>query len=161
MIAIAAHALATMQAHAAEGFPEEVCGVVLVGPSGQVVRRMTNVQNALHAADPVANPRDARTAYQFDATELLEVARRGDAPGWRILLFYHSHPQHDAYFSETDRVRALFGGDIELGPAFPGVAYLVISVHDRIVRDRKVFAWDEAAQDFVETPFRVATDDDA
>ena len=43
-----------------KGFPEEVCGVVFASPSGQVVRRMKNVQNALHAADPVANPRDAR-----------------------------------------------------------------------------------------------------
>ena len=114
---------------------------------------MQNVQNALHAADPAANPRDARTAYQFDAAELLEVTRQGDASGWRIVLFYHSHPQHGAYFSDTDKSRALFGGEVELGPAFPGVAYLVISVYDRVVRDRKTFAWDEAAEDFVETPF--------
>ena len=154
MIAIDSDALTAMHAHAVEGFPEEVCGVLLGGPEGQIVRRMQNVQNALHAADPVANPRDARTAYQFDAAELLEVTRQGDAPGWRIVLFYHSHPQHDAYFSDTDKARALFGGEVELGPAFPGVAYLVISVYDRAVRDRKCFAWDEAAQDFLETPFR-------
>ena len=154
MIAIDSDALTAMHAHAVEGFPEEVCGVLLEGPDGQIVRRMQNVQNALHAADPVANPRDARTAYQFDAAELLEVTRQGDAPGWRIVLFYHSHPQHGAYFSDTDKARALFGGEVELGPAFPGVAYLVISVYDRAVRDRKCFAWDEAAQDFLETPFR-------
>jgi adenylyltransferase/sulfurtransferase len=153
MIAIDAAALAAMHAHAEEGFPEEVCGVLFASPTGQVVRRMQNVQNALHAADPVANPRDARTAYQFDGAELLDVTRRGDEPGWRIVLFYHSHPQHGAYFSDTDKARALFGGEIDLGPAFPGVAYLVISVYDRVVRDRKTFAWDEAAQDFVETPF--------
>jgi len=157
MIAIAAAALDAMHAHAVEGFPEEVCGVLLAGPDGQVVRRMRNVQNELHAADPVANPRDARTAYQFDAAELLEVTRRGDVPGWRIVLFYHSHPQHGAYFSDTDKARALFGGEVELGPAFPGVAYLVISVYDRAVRDRKCFAWDETAQDFRETPFQTVT----
>ena len=153
MIAVAAAALDAMHAHAVAGFPEEVCGVLLAGPDGQVVRRMRNVQNDLHAADPVANPRDARTAYQFDAAELLEVTRQGDAPGWRIVLFYHSHPQHGAYFSDTDKARALFGGEVELGPAFPGVAYLVISVYDRVVRDRKCFAWDESAEDFRETPF--------
>jgi proteasome lid subunit RPN8/RPN11 len=153
MIAIDAEALAAMHAHAVEGFPEEVCGVLLASPDGQVVRRMRNVQNDLHAADAVANPRDARTAYQFDAAELLEVTRQGDVAGWRIVLFYHSHPQHGAYFSDTDKARALFGGEVELGPAFPGVAYLVISVYDRVVRDRKVFGWDDAAQDFVEAPF--------
>jgi proteasome lid subunit RPN8/RPN11 len=157
MIEIETTALDAMHAHAAEGFPEEVCGVLFASPTGQVVRRMTNVQNALHAADPATNPRDARTAYQFDGAELLDVTRQGDEAGWRIVLFYHSHPQHDAYFSDTDKVRALFGGEVDLGPAFPGVAYLVISVCDRVVRDRKTFAWDEAAQDFVETPFRAAT----
>ena len=153
MIEIETSALEAMHAHAVEGFPEEVCGVLFANANGQVVRRMTNVQNALHAADPVANPRDARTAYQFDGAELLDVTRQGDEPGWRIVLFYHSHPQHGAYFSDTDKSRALFGGEVELGPAFPGVAYLVISVYDRVVRDRKTFAWDEGAEDFVETPF--------
>jgi adenylyltransferase/sulfurtransferase len=156
MIAIAPQALDAMHAHAVEGFPEEVCGVLLASPAGQIVRRMRNVQNDLHSADPVANPRDARTAYQFDAAELLEVTRQGDVDGWRIVLFYHSHPQHGAYFSDTDKARALFGGEVELGPAFPGVAYLVISVYDREVRDRKVFAWDEAREDFLETPFEAA-----
>ncbi len=153
MIEIETDALDAMHAHAVEGFPEEVCGVLFASPTGQVVRRMTNVQNALHAADPVANPRDARTAYQFDGAELLDVTRQGDEPGWRIVIFYHSHPQHGAYFSDTDKARALFGGEVELGPAFPGVAYLVISVYDRVVRDRKTFAWDEEGEDFVETPF--------
>jgi proteasome lid subunit RPN8/RPN11 len=153
VIEIEREALEAMHTHAAEGFPEEVCGVLLATPHGQVGRRMKNVQNSLHAADPAANPRDARTAYQFDAAELLEVTRQGEVDGWRIVLFYHSHPQHGAYFSDTDKARALFGGEVELGPAFPGVAYLVISVYDRVVRDRKVFAWDAAAEDFVETPF--------
>lgn len=159
MIEIDTSALEAMHAHAVEGFPEEVCGVLFATPEGQVVRRMTNVQNALHATDPVANPRDARTAYQFDGAELLDVTRQGDEPGWRIVLFYHSHPQHGAYFSDTDKSRALFGGEVELGPAFPGVAYLVISVYDRVVRDRKTFAWDEAAEDFVETPFGATAGD--
>jgi adenylyltransferase/sulfurtransferase len=153
MIEIEPSALDAMHAHAVAGFPEEVCGVLFASPTGQVVRRMTNVQNALHAADPVANPRDARTAYQFDAAELLDVTKQGEQAGWRIVLFYHSHPQHGAYFSDTDKARALFGGEVELGPAFPGVAYLVISVYDREVRDRKVFAWDDGKEDFLEAPF--------
>lgn len=161
MIEIETTALDAMHAHAEEGFPEEVCGVLFASPHGQVVRRMANVQNALHAADPVANSRDARTAYQFDGGELLAVTRQGDEPGWRIVLFYHSHPQHGAYFSDTDKSRALFGGEVELGPAFPGVAYLVISVYDRVVRDRKTFAWDEAAEEFVETPFGAPAGRDA
>jgi [CysO sulfur-carrier protein]-S-L-cysteine hydrolase len=118
---------------------------------------MTNIQNRLHAEDPEAHPRDARTAYQMEPRELLEVNRDGDRPGWRIVLFYHSHPSHDAYFSATDKARALWGdpeGDAE--PSYPGVAYIVISVYDRAVRDAKAYAWDEAARDFREIALAAA-----
>jgi proteasome lid subunit RPN8/RPN11 len=157
MLAIEARAMAAMRAHAEETFPEECCGVLFVTPEGHVVRRMTNVQNALHAADPSAHPRDARTAYDMDSRELFEVNRDGDRPGWRIMLFYHSHPSHGAYFSPTDKARALWGesgGDPE--PLYPGVAYVVISVYERTVRDVKAYAWNEDARDFEEVAVRVA-----
>ncbi len=149
--------MAAMRAHAEEAFPEECCGALFATPDGQVVRRMANIQNALHAADPATHPRDARTAYQMDPRELFEVNRDGDRPGWRIGLFYHSHPSHGAYFSPTDKARALWGdpdGDAE--PSYPGVAYVVVSVYERAVRDVKAYAWDEAARDFAEIAVQVA-----
>lgn len=157
MLTLTDTALAAMRAHAEEAFPEECCGVLFASPGGQVVRRMTNTQNRLHAADPERHQRDARTAYHMDARELLDVNRQGDAPGWRIVLFYHSHPSHDAYFSATDKAHALWE-DPESGPepAYPGVAWVVLSVYDRTVRDAKAYAWDETARDFLETPFMVA-----
>ncbi len=155
MLTIDPQAAAAMRAHAEEAFPEECCGVLFAGPDGQVVRRMTNVQNRLHAEDPHAHPRDARTAYQMEPRELLQVNRDGDRPGWRIVLFYHSHPSHDAYFSATDKARALWGdpSDPDAEPSYPGVAYVVVSVYDRVVRDVKAYAWDEAARDFREIAF--------
>ena len=157
MLTLEREALAVMRTHAEEAFPEECCGVVFASPDGQVVRRMTNIQNRLHAADPVSHPRDARTAYYFDDQELFEVVKTGERPGWRIVLFYHSHPQHRAYFSATDKARALWGGEIEMGPAHPGVAYLVVSVYERAVRDVRAYVWDESARDFLEMPFSVGT----
>jgi proteasome lid subunit RPN8/RPN11 len=101
---------------------------------------MANIQNRLHAEDPVANPRDARTAYQMEPRELFEVNRDGDRSGWSIVLFYHSHPSHGAYFSDTDRARALWGDPADgTEPAYPGVAYMVVSVYDREVRDVQVY----------------------
>jgi hypothetical protein len=44
--------------------------------------------------------------------------RQGDEPSWQIVsstIRIHS----TAYFSDTDKTRALFGGEIDLGPAFP------------------------------------------
>lgn len=155
-LAIERAALAAMRAHAEEAFPEECCGVLFATPEGQLVRRMTNVQNRLHAADPERHPRDARTAYQMDTRELFEVNREGDQPGWRIALFYHSHPNHEAYFSATDKARALWAdAEEQVEPSYPGVAWLVLSVYERAIRDVKAYAWDEEARDFREIPFGV------
>ncbi len=157
MLVIDAAALAEMRAHAEEAYPEECCGVVLATPSGQLVRRMTNVQSQLHAQDPVAHPRDARTAYDFDSRELLEVIRMGDRPGWTILVFYHSHPDHGAtaYFSATDKAQALTPWE-PVEPAYPGTVYVVFAVCEGAVTDGKAFTWDERARDFLETPFESA-----
>lgn len=156
MLAIEARAMAAMRTHAEEAFPEECCGALFATPDGHVVRRMTNIQNALHIADPAANPRDARTAYQMDPRELFEVNRDGDRPGCRILLFYHSHPSHGAYFSPTDKARALWGDPEDAEPAYPGVAYMVLSVYDRAVRDVRAYAWNAATRDFVEVAVHTA-----
>ena len=112
-ITIERQAMETMREHARAGYPHEAWGIVFESPEGQVVRTMTNVQNALHAGDPEQHPRDAKTAYAPDPQELMEANRDGDRPGWRIAVFYHSHPEHDAYFSDTDKTRALWGGSVD------------------------------------------------
>lgn len=149
-ITIERQAMEMMRAHAREGYPDEAWGIVFESPDGHVTRRMSNVQNALHAADPEQHPRDARTAYAPDPRELMDANRDGDRPGWRIAVFYHSHPEHDAYFSATDKTRALWGGSVDMGPAYPGAIYIVLSVYERTVGDVKAFAWDDAAADFLQ-----------
>lgn len=157
MIAIEAQALEAMHAHAVEGFPEEVCGVVFATPNGQVVRRLTNIQNELHAQDPEQFPRTATTAYYMDSRELYEVERQAREPGWTVHVFYHSHPQHDAYFSPTDRAQASYTDPVDgsRGPTYPGTTWLVVAVYDRVVRDSQVYAWDDRTQDFTPTEFVV------
>lgn len=152
-LALTKAALAIMRAHAEESFPEECCGALFASPGGLEVRRMTNIQNRLHAADPTL--RDARTAYSVDPAELLDVVRTGDRPGWRLVAFYHSHPDHDAYFSATDRARALWGEGPDAEPSYPGLSWIVLSVHGRRVGVVKAFAWDEGTRDFRELPLTV------
>ncbi len=160
MIEIAAQALEAMHAHAVEGFPEEVCGVVFATPTGHVVRRLRNIQNDLHAQDPEQFPRTAATAYHMDSRELYEIERQAREPGWRIHVFYHSHPQHDAYFSPTDRAQASYTDPVDgsRGPTYPGTSWLVVSVYDRIVRDSKVYAWEDETRDFAPADFMVTAD---
>lgn len=109
--------------HAREGYPDEVCGLLL-GPRGAVdeVRRCENRQNALHAEDPVYFPRDARTAYNFGPADLffLDRSLRGDRPAQ---IIYHSHVDVGAYFSAEDALAAAPDGEL----LYP-VDYLVVDV---------------------------------
>ena len=142
-----------MTRHALESFPEECCGVILTGEEGDTLRRCSNIQNRLHAEDPVTHPRDARTAYYIDPVEVQQILSEADRRGGGIKVLYHSHPDHEAYFSAEDQAKALAPwGE----PLFGEAAYVVVSIFDRQVRRMKAFAWDPAAEDFVEVPIEAA-----
>jgi [CysO sulfur-carrier protein]-S-L-cysteine hydrolase len=68
---------------------------------------------------------------------------------------YHSHPDHDAYFSAMDRERALWPGQEPPEPLWPGVAYLVVSVRKGRACQARYHVWDDAAKEFVEVPVRL------
>jgi len=144
--------LATIEAHACDAYPDECCGLIVERDGRDDVVRVTNVQNELHAQDPQQFPRTAAIAYTMgpEAAPVLMRAERGEL---RLVAIYHSHPEHDAYFSAEDRTQA-FGGWDE--PNYPQAGQIVMSVRSRAVRATKVFVWDAASRDFVETPLDIA-----
>ncbi|HEY7163040.1 MAG TPA: M67 family metallopeptidase [Candidatus Binatia bacterium] len=133
--------------HAEETFPEECCGIIFSGRAGDEVRRLKNIQNQLHALDPVTYPRTAAIAYAMDPMELESIVEQGQRAGARLKAFYHSHPDCEAYFSEEDKAFACPFGE----PTFPDTAQIVISVYDRKVKRIAAFTWSEEKNDFVET----------
>ena len=132
--------------HAVDTFPEECCGVILDHDKSDEVRRCVNIQNTLHAKDPDTYPRDATIAYAMDARELESIVREAEASGARIKAFYHSHPGHEAYFSDEDKAFATPFGE----PTFPETAQIVISVYDGIVKGMRAYAWSREKENFVE-----------
>ena len=137
-------AFAAVTTHALETYPEECCGVIL---GGDEVHRLVNLQNTLHATDPDTFPRDARTAYTVDPKELETVLEQAERRGLAFKALYHSHPDHDAYFSDEDRACATPFGE----PTYPDTAQVVISVMSGRVGRVAVYTWNPAAEDFVET----------
>ncbi|HYB98279.1 MAG TPA: Mov34/MPN/PAD-1 family protein [Candidatus Limnocylindrales bacterium] len=134
--------------HSREEYPDECCGVVVVLPDGeQKVMRVRNVQNEMHAKDPVRYPRTARTAYAGHPADLRAALDAADAPGAELLAFYHSHPDHEAYFSEEDTAQATPFGE----PSYPDAIQIVVSVYDRQVRRIKAFVWSPQSGAYVET----------
>jgi proteasome lid subunit RPN8/RPN11 len=122
--------LRAIYAHALDGYPEEVCGLVI----GDGVRRCVNNQGALHAADPERHPRDARTAYSLGDKDLLFVAKSERSPT-PVRVIYHSHVDVGAYFSAEDVLHALFDGE----PAFPWIDWLVVDARVDGARGAKLF----------------------
>lgn len=150
MISLGAHTWEAICRHAQETFPEECCGAILTTASGEVVRRIANVQNVMHAKDPQTYPRDATIAYVMEPKELLAVLKEADSGQATLKAFYHSHPNHDAYFSAEDKRQAMFGDE----PSYPDTVYVVISIYDRDVKTIRAYAWDDIVKDFIETDLR-------
>jgi [CysO sulfur-carrier protein]-S-L-cysteine hydrolase len=105
--------------------PEEGCGFVFEDSEGRLsVVPTLNRATRLHEMDPVAYPRDGRTYFEPDMKPWLRAAREGLEP--RVI--FHSHPDTEAYFSDTDMAQAVFEADDRVVERNPGVVHLVVSV---------------------------------
>jgi proteasome lid subunit RPN8/RPN11 len=101
-------AMEQVRAHAAEGYPEEVCGILIAEPSSNLVMSASRVRNLVVDR--------ARDRYELDPAEQLRIQRWCDEEGLEIAGYYHSHPDHPALASKTDDARC-----------WAGPVYLIIS----------------------------------
>lgn len=127
-----------MLAHAREGAPEEVCGV-LAGALGSDERRV----QARHPAENVAD--DPETRYEIDPREQLELMEGIEASGREVVGFYHSHPRGPVEPSATDAAQA----------TWPDRSYVIVSPDDG---GYAVRSWRWTGESFVEETVRVVED---
>jgi [CysO sulfur-carrier protein]-S-L-cysteine hydrolase len=140
-------------AQAEREFPFECCGFIIGDDAVEEVRPITNIQNRMHAKDPAAFARDARTAFLMEPKEHLVVMNEIDRRKLALRVVYHSHPDHDAYFSATDRAQACSFDPSE--PDYPDTEYVVVSVRAGKFARAAAFAWDPEKKEFVETPLTI------
>lgn len=114
---------------AARSYPHEACGALL----GRTAR---HVSEAL--ALPNQESGSPRTRFRVAPRDYLAVEGSADARGLLLLGFWHSHPDHPARPSTTDRTFA-----------WPGLLTLVIAVE--IDGPREMTAWEVPGPD---GPFR-------
>jgi proteasome lid subunit RPN8/RPN11 len=95
-------------AHAREGFPLEVCGIL--GGTGESVS----------AIYPTTNTDASNEHFMMDPREQFAVVKDLRAKGLAMLAIYHSHPESPARPSQEDIKLALT----------PGVSYIIISLAD-------------------------------
>jgi proteasome lid subunit RPN8/RPN11 len=141
-------------AEAERAYPDECCGFIIGDDRLEELRPITNIQNRKHAEDARAFPRDARTAFLMDPGEQLAALVEMDERKLELRALYHSHPDHDAYFSATDRARACSFDPNE--PDYPDTLYIVISVRNGKFAQAAAFAWDAQRKEFAETAITLA-----
>lgn len=110
MISLGEGVRETLLAHAQEGAPEEVCGV-LGGRRDDPVR----VESVHRAPNVAGRP---RVEYTIDPAVQLDVMDDIEASGEEVVGFYHSHPVGPDGPSETDVARA----------TWPEHYYLIVSL---------------------------------
>jgi proteasome lid subunit RPN8/RPN11 len=96
MIEIEKTAWETMVRHAQQTFPNECCGAML-GTSDGDRKKVT-------MAVPLENSYDGAQGarYEIKPEDLIAADREARARGMDLVGIFHSHPDCDAYFSETD-----------------------------------------------------------
>jgi proteasome lid subunit RPN8/RPN11 len=106
---------AAIARHGERGYPNEICGFLLGtrAAGAATVREVVPVENHWEALD------ERRRRFMIAPEDFLREERRAREAAWEILGFYHSHPDHPARPSETDREAA-----------WPGYSYVIQSVRD-------------------------------
>ncbi|TVR14878.1 MAG: M67 family peptidase [Planctomycetota bacterium] len=96
MLTIPRNLLDAIYEHGEEAFPTECCGI-LIGFTDGTNRTVVAIERARNLRAEEANDR-----YEIDAGFRKIVEEKAHDKGLCIVGFYHSHPDHNAYFSQTD-----------------------------------------------------------
>src|SRR3954469_14770608 len=96
MIEIEQEPWAAMVHHAESTYPNECCGAML--------GRMVDTKRLVTEAVPLENAFTGEQGerYELRPEDLLAADKAARARGLDLLGIFHSHPDCDAYFSETD-----------------------------------------------------------
>jgi len=114
-------AAAELAAHGEQGYPHEICGVLLGKlEDGASVKRVIEVHRATNTNQERANDR-----YDLAPLEYRAIEDRARAQRLEILGIYHSHPDHPSRPSETDRLRA-----VDVWANAESWSYLILEVNE-------------------------------
>jgi len=128
-----------MLTHATSGYPFEVCGVLVGGSGGRVSKTLPLVNRETEFP---------RVRYQIAPEDLIRVQKESRQVGEEILGYYHSHPDHPARPSETDRRIAAEG-------LSDGVLHVVIGVERGERATPSAWVFRDAKGTFDEEPFEL------
>ena len=113
MIKIEANPWTVMVSHAEKTYPNECCGAML----GELNGDRKKVTLAVPMENAYEGAQGAR--YEIRPEDLLRADREARDHGMDLIGIFHSHPNCDAYFSETD-----------LKNSCPWYSFVILSIKD-------------------------------
>ncbi len=113
MIRIKSQPWKAMVEHARQAYPNECCGAMF----GSANDREKLVLDAVPLENAYEGSKKAR--YELRPEDLLAADRAARERSMELIGIYHSHPDCDAYFSETD-----------LKNSCPWYSFVVLSIKD-------------------------------
>ncbi len=127
-----------IRAHAARDYPHECCGVLLGTSEGDdktviELRPLENVHEEGH-----------ERRYLISPEQMFRLEREARSARWKILGFYHSHPDHPARPSEYDR-----------DWAWPWYSYIITAVASGAPTEMTCWVLQEDRGSFQEEEIRI------
>src|SRR6185437_9420038 len=129
-------AVESIQQHGQEGYPHEICGIMLGSTADRNVTEVRRARNIVVER--------ARDRYEIDPRDHIRIQREADAAGLDIVGYYHSHPDHPAQASRFDTERA-----------WSGYVYVIVAVNDGKPVDANAFVADQDGGPFQPEPLEV------
>ena len=112
-----------LRKHGEETYPEECCGVLL----GKALDGINEVETVVRAGNTRTD--SAHNRYHIAPQELISIQRQARQSNLDIVGFYHSHPDHPAYWSATDLQEA----------HWLGCSYVITSVEKGVAKQTNSF----------------------
>lgn len=120
----------------AQAYPNECCGIML----GRDLSDGACTRRIVERLEPMANVWDEaeqKRRFAIDPMALMKAEKAASDEGQAVLGFYHSHPDHPARPSETDRQ---FG--------WPFYSYVIVSIAKGEAVDMTSWVLDEQTETF-------------
>ncbi len=139
-------AFEAIEAHGADGYPNEICGIML-GPPG-----LGLVTAAKRAHNIIGQPRSRfewtaeRTVdrYEMDPLDQIRIEREARLEGLDIAGYYHSHPDHPAKASVIDAQQS-----------YMGYVYVIVSIENGKAVDANAFVAEKDGGPFHPEPLDI------
>ncbi len=131
--------LTHLRHHAEGSYPMECCGILIGRQNGHTV------EVDILVVAPNAAHQNATRRFVIPPELLLATHRQARDESREVVGYYHSHPDHPALPSRTDRQHA-----------WPGVSYLIVSVEGGQAGDIRSWRLEDEAADFHQEPWTLA-----